>query len=255
MNDFIKNYWENQAVKHKDNYKTSWEDIYAIELECKVIENLLFDNSLVLDVGCGNGYSILSHKNKKNIKFYGIDFSENMIKYANENKEKLKASNYNFSEGNILEIPFNDETFDFVYTTRTLINLPTWELQKKAIIECLRVTKNTGRVAFLEAFCEPFMKLNSIRKILDLKPLVQHDFNKYLGKGELEKLLNELNYSYENIDYSSIYYMGSRIIREIINDNNDLKKYDNILNEDFFKIQKKYQGGNVGIQQAYIIKK
>jgi len=36
------------------------------------------------------------------------------------------------------------DNYDVVYTTRVLVNLPTWEQQKKGIAECLRVTKKKG---------------------------------------------------------------------------------------------------------------
>jgi hypothetical protein len=57
----------------------------------------------------------------------------------------------------------------------------------------------------------------------------------------------------DDIDFSSIYYLGSRLIREIVSNKDLFKKYNNPINKLFYNIEKKYSGGNIGIQQAYIL--
>lgn len=257
MEDFIKNYWDSQGEKYGDQYKASWEDNYAIDLEINTIAKYLKNNDFVLDVGCANGFSTFKQLEKNpTLKLIGVDFSESMIVNA---KKRLNASsisdNILFEVGNILNLNFNDNQFDKVYTTRVLINLPTWEQQIIGLYELLRVTKSGGQVIISEGFYEPLVKLNSIRLIAGLPPLVEHDFNRYLKISKLDKILNDNNLYFEKIDFSSVYYLGSRFIREFVTDVDAYEGYSNPINEIFYNLEKNFSGGGFGIQQAYIITK
>jgi len=254
MNDFIKEYWENNAKTYKNSHWVSWGDNFAIELEIDNISKFINDNDYVLDVGCANGYASIEQYKRHKIKLTGIDYSEKMIEYANENKKaKRILGDINFEVGNILNLRFEESTFNIVYTTRVLINLRNWEEQIKGIEECIRVTKNGGKIILSEAFWEPLMLLNTLRIIKGLEPLVEHDFNRYLKKVKIEDYLNKKGLSYQCIDFSSIYYLGSRFLRELVTDYKEYKGYENPINKIFFEIEKKYSGGDFGIQQAYII--
>lgn len=63
------------------------------------------------------------------------------------------------------------------------------------------------------------------------------------------------NLTFENIDFSSIYYLGSRFLRELVTDIDQYPGYSNPINEIFYKIEQEYSGGNFGIQQIYVISK
>ena len=105
-----------------------------------------------------------------------------VIKFANDIKQNHPyKENFEFSQGDIRKIDFEDEKFDVVYTTRVLINLPTWEEQKLGIEECFRVAKKGGTI-ICEAFYEPLVAINSIRRITNLPELYEHDFNRYIKK-------------------------------------------------------------------------
>ncbi len=254
-NNFIKKYWENQAKTHKDSYWVSWGDIYMIKLEQETIGEYINSGHSVLDVGCGNGYSSFELLKKKPKSIIGIDFAENMIIEANNKLTDLNINNISFEVGDIRKLRFEDNTFDIVYTTRVLINLPNWEEQKIGIKECIRVTKEGGLIILSEAFWEPLSLLNSLRALKGLKALVEHDFNRYLKKDKLNNFLNSLNLKFKNLDFSSIYYLGSRFLREIVTDFESYPGYSNPINKIFYDIEKKYSGGDFGIQQAYVIKK
>jgi len=238
MSEHIKKHWDGQA--EKDSYKASWEDIYAINLEINAIGNFINDKDIVLDVGCANGYSTSRQKGKK---ITGVDFSEAMITVAT----KLKSKRLHFTVGDIRNLQFESKSFDIVYTTRCLINLPTWEEQKQGISECLRVASK--KVILSEGFYESFIKLNALRLIAGLSPLVEHDYNRYLKKERLNDLLK--GYKFKNYDFSSLYYLGTRFIRELTNV--DSLEYTNKLNNEFYKLQKEYKCEGFGIQQLYVI--
>ena len=256
MSNFIKEFWEGQAVTFKDSHAASWGDNYAIDLEVENISKHIKKDNWVLDVGCSNGHATLAMLQKEPGKLYGVDYAENMIRYANENKAKIpNAENVVFDTGDIKKLAFEDDFFDVVYTTRVLINLPNWEEQITGIEECIRVTKKGGVIILSEAFWEPLVLLNSIRALKQLSPLVEHDFNRYLKKSKLENWLGQKNLNFTVEDFSSIYYLGSRFLRDLVTDPAAYPGYTNPINKIFYDIEKDFSGGGFGIQQAYILTK
>lgn len=255
--DFIKEYWENQASTFKDSFKASWGDNFMLALEAETIGRNITKNATILDVGCGNGYSIFQQLKKHQVKsIVGIDFSENMIAHANITKRAQKlGDNVNFETGDIRCLRFDDNSFNVVYTTRVIINLPNWQEQRQAVSECLRVAKPGGKVIISEAFWEPLILLNSLRTLKQLPPLVEPDFNRYIKKQRLEEYLKERKIKYEIDDFSSIYYLGSRFLRELVTDISKYPEFTNPINEIFYNIEKQFSGGGFGIQQAYILTK
>ena len=256
MTDFIKEFWNSQATKHGVSHVASWGDNHAIALEIDTIGEFIEAGDSVLDVGCANGYSALQHLEKEVAAITGVDFSETMIAEAQKNKTGCPSpEKVQFKVGDVRDLKFDDESFDVVYTTRTLINLPNWEDQKTGISECLRVCRRGGRVIFSEAFWEPLVLLNSMRTLKSLPPLVEHDFNRYLKMEKLSAHLDAQGLEYRVIDFSSVYYLGSRFLRELVTNPEDYPGYTNPINEIFYNIEKDYSGGGFGIQQAYMINK
>jgi ubiquinone/menaquinone biosynthesis C-methylase UbiE len=183
-NDFIKDFWENQAKKHGESPEASWGDNFAIDLEVSNIGSYINEGDSVLDVGCANGFALLRHqKAKRLVLSVGIDFASNMIDMAKVALSKQSdLTNLHFEEGDVRKLNFEDNKFDVVYTTRVLINLPNWDEQKQGIMECIRVARPGGRIVLSEAFWEPLVKLNALRTLFGLTSLVEHDFNRYLKK-------------------------------------------------------------------------
>jgi ubiquinone/menaquinone biosynthesis C-methylase UbiE len=160
-----------------------------------------------------------------------------------------------FEIGDSRSLRFSDNSFDVVYTTRVVINLPSWEDQKRAIHECLRVVRPGGKAIFSEAFWEPLMLLNALRLLKQLPPLVEHDFNRYLKKSVLEEFFTQQGLKFSVNEFSSVYYLGSRFIRELVTDPAAYPGYSNPINRIFYDIEKEFSGGGFGIQQAYIVTK
>lgn len=257
MKDFIAEHWDNQARKYGASYEASWGDNFAIALEVDTISKCLSDGDEVLDVGCGNGYSTLQQVERHRLKrLVGIDLSPAMIAVARRRLENHpERRRTEFYEGDVRAIDFPDESFDVVYTTRVLINLPNWQEQVQGITECLRVARRGGRVILSEAFWEPLALLNAMRALVRLPPLVEHDFNRYLKKQKLEQLLASLELEFSVEEFSSVYYLGSRFVRELVTDPTAWPGYADPINKIFHDIERDYSGGGFGIQQAYVIRK
>lgn len=129
----IKNYYRERASTQK--YATS-PDFNLREVEIEAMAKWLRDDVSILDVGCGNGYSTLSHAARFKSSFVGVDFVPEMISSAALLQEKFAlAGSVKFQVGDATELNFPDASFDIVTSQRCLLNLPSRESQWKAIGE------------------------------------------------------------------------------------------------------------------------
>lgn len=102
-----------------------------------------------LDVCSGTGdWAIsLAEAVGENGQVIGLDFSENMLKVAAEKKQQLQAPHLEFIHGNAMDLPFEDNTFDYVTIGFGLRNVPDYMTVLK---EMHRVLKPGGMIACLE---------------------------------------------------------------------------------------------------------
>lgn len=249
----VHRHWERQAQAYGDKPEASWADRLMIGLEIEALGAYLQDGHRVLDAGCGNGYSALQQVQRKKIRLTGIDFSASMVDSANRSarKQGVPAARARFVRADLRNLPFEDGVFDRVYTTRSLINLPRWQDQKRAIQECLRVTRSGGKVLFSEAFIEPMRLLNHLRALKKLPPLREPDFNLYLRRAPFENFLRAQKYRFYADDFSSVYYLGTRFLREcVVPVPTD---HASPFNQAFAALEKQFSGGDFGIQRLYIV--
>lgn len=251
----IKEYWEEQGRRHGDSHWASWGDHWMLELEIETIGRWIKDGDRVLDIGCANGYAAFRQAAEHRLRsLTGVDLAASMVRQARRSKaEKGLGEEIDFMEGDVRALPFADHSYDLVYTTRVLINLPTWEQQRRAIAECLRVVRPGGTLVLSEGFWEPLTLLNAMRALKGLPPLVEHDFNRYLKMARLEEHLRGLGLDYQVDDFSSVYYLGSRFLRELVTDPAAWPGFSNPVNSRFYELEKEFSGGGFGVQQAVII--
>ncbi len=109
----------------------------------------VFKGSKTLDVCTGTGDWAIALANAvgKDGEVIGLDFSNNMLKVAHEKKKELNLPQLEFIQGNAMNLPFEDETFDYVTIGFGLRNVPNYET---VLQEMYRVTKNDGKVVCLE---------------------------------------------------------------------------------------------------------
>lgn len=93
----------------------------------------------ILDAGCGRGLllkKIYSNNKNRKINLFGIDISPKLCEIAKENNPWA-----NISIGDVEEMEFPDDKFDYVFMTETLEHLLDYD---KALREVSRVLKNGG---------------------------------------------------------------------------------------------------------------
>src|SRR5690625_1491011 len=107
------------------------------------------ENSKALDLCTGTGDWALAMANVVGDEgsVIGLDFSKNMLKVAKEKQNDLNLNQVEFVHGNAMELPFEDNSFDYVTIGFGLRNVPNY---KTVIKEMFRVVKPGGKVVCLE---------------------------------------------------------------------------------------------------------
>ncbi|MCP3890807.1 MAG: class I SAM-dependent methyltransferase [Desulfobulbaceae bacterium] len=214
----IKKYWDNRAQKHGRSAQATTNDYYMREIEIRCLTNAISEFSkrkekfTVADIGCGNGYSTIKLAKKyPEAQFNGFDYSENMISFAKEIQDQEVIPNVAFHVLDITKDPI-PEKYDFVFTDRCLINLPSYALQISAIESIYNALNDNGTFVLIENFIDGHNSFNKLRKEFGLKEINIREHNFFFDKNKLEPFLDSLFKSIEFINISSQYYIGSRII-------------------------------------------
>jgi ubiquinone/menaquinone biosynthesis C-methylase UbiE len=92
----------------------------------------------VLDIACGTG-TLLALAQRKGLDCYGIDNSEGMI---SESKAKIPAGEFKLAS--FYDIPYPDDTFDYVVETNAVSGVAI--NAEKVIAEMIRVCKPGGTI-------------------------------------------------------------------------------------------------------------
>jgi len=113
-------------------------------------------NEIALDLACGTGdITFAVARRLKSGQVVGLDITQAMLEIAERKRLQAGAENVSFHRGDILHIPFPDETFDCVTGGYALRNVPD---MIAAITEIKRVLKPGGRFLSLD-FGHPSNKL------------------------------------------------------------------------------------------------
>ncbi len=106
--------------------------------EIKFLFDKVNKGDRVLDLGCGNGriYEFL-----KGTDYTGADNSSKIIEEAKKKYPELK-----FIKAEALNLPFPDNSFDFVFSIAVLHHIPSKELRIDFLKEAKRVLKKKGKL-------------------------------------------------------------------------------------------------------------
>jgi 2-polyprenyl-3-methyl-5-hydroxy-6-metoxy-1,4-benzoquinol methylase len=108
----------------------------------------LLPNAKVLDAGCGIGGSSRLLAEQFNCRVTGLDLADKFIEAARFLTQCTKQeNNINFQQGSVLDLPFEDNTFDAILCQHILMNI---ENKSKAFKEFFRVLKPNGKLILHE---------------------------------------------------------------------------------------------------------
>lgn len=214
----IKEFWQEQAKEHKESDLATAPDTYYRDLEINRIESYLKDKTHILDIGCGNGYSTIKFAKKyKQAKFLGVDYSEGMVKYADQSlfKNKNFKNRVKFTVGNVLSLSKCSaikNKFDFIISERCLINLKNWDEQKTALLNMKKVLKKNGKIILCENTQEGLARLNELRNKQGLFSIKVRRHNYYMPEKKLLSFAKK-HFKVEEVNnIGSLYYIISRVV-------------------------------------------
>ncbi len=98
----------------------------------------------ILDCGAGGRHPPLAVFHRAGYGTYGIDNSDSQIERAN-NYAKEHNMEFNIIKGDIRELPYEDESFSFVFSHHTIHHMPKVEVEK-TVKEMIRVLKPGGLI-------------------------------------------------------------------------------------------------------------
>jgi alkylated DNA repair protein alkB family protein 8 len=161
--------------KTRENYNLIAKEFSATRKEIWEELKFLFENlkegDKVLDLGCGNGRWYRIFKEKK-VDYFGLDNSEKLIEIAKENFPDAK-----FFIGDALNLPFQDNFFDKVYSIALLHHIPSEGFRIKVLKEVKRVLK-PGGILILTCW-----RIHRLREIL---ALLKYTLLKIIGRSKLD---------------------------------------------------------------------
>ena len=95
----------------------------------------------LLNIGCAHGPDFLPFK--QNFELYGVDFSAEMLKFAQKYSQKFNFG-VNLSLADASHLPYADETFDWAISVATYHHVKGKEARQAALGELRRVLKPGG---------------------------------------------------------------------------------------------------------------
>ncbi len=166
----------------------------------------------VLDCGAGGSKPPLTLFHQYGYKTFGIDISDRQLEKSNvfciENKLQL-----NIIKGSLLNIPFEDESFSFVYSYNSIFHLVKKEIEA-GINEIKRVLKKDGlcyvNLLSIEDFC------HGQGKELEKGEFYQNEGNhktihSYYEDTEGDKYFDDFNIIYKEKRIVERYFDGEKI--------------------------------------------
>jgi ubiquinone/menaquinone biosynthesis C-methylase UbiE len=145
----------------------------------------------ILEIGMGNGHFVKDIlESDPTIKYTGCDYAETMIAEATmRNAGFIENGQAEFVLAPASELPFDDNTFDRIFTVNTVY---FWEEPKQELAEIRRVLKKNGKLLIA---ARP-------KWVMEQMPFTNYGFTRY-SKEDLADLLHANSFSTIDVEESS----------------------------------------------------
>lgn len=140
------------------------------------LESLLRKSHKVLELGCGCGYTLRDLRDRFGVKAYGIDLDLFNLKFSDLIASVIGISTgVRFRTGDIQNLPYNDGTFDFVFSYKAF----------EYVLDKLQGLKEAHRVMKIGA--KAFIDLETVTKSAppSVQPPIEEILEKYPNDGQL----------------------------------------------------------------------
>lgn len=151
--DWYKDYYERKGKDRNDLLVNPEVLFQYLAFEDSVIsalrraKNLNRETSKILDVGCGNGGSLIKFLQLgfSTENLYGIDILKERI-----DEGRIKYPNLNFTCEDAAKMSFESDMFDLVFESTMFVQITDDELSERISKEMLRVTKINGYIMLID---------------------------------------------------------------------------------------------------------
>jgi ubiquinone/menaquinone biosynthesis C-methylase UbiE len=151
------------GIEQRFNVKKTLEKKNIYKYFVEEIENIIDDNSVVLDLGCGTGAFSISIADKCK-KIYAIDIVEDFVIATKKNITEYKKKNITTMFQNDEKIPVQDSYFDVVLLVDVLHHVENID---EILVEIKRVLKEEGSIIIFEP--------NKLNPLMFLMHLFDHN--------------------------------------------------------------------------------
>lgn len=186
LTNYLSNIW-NQVWSDNGEYNYTNLRLFKTIDKIKNITNagVNFKNKQVLDIGCGNGITLMYLRKHFDIKGVGIDISKNVIKELQEN---IKDANLSFYVGDHRNLQMIEhDQFDIILSFGVIEHFKEYGL---ALAEARRVLKPNGQLILIQPhlFSLGFIQEQYLRLINKWKFGKQKDFSCFYYRSLLQQL-------------------------------------------------------------------
>ncbi|MFA6424229.1 MAG: class I SAM-dependent methyltransferase [Candidatus Magasanikbacteria bacterium] len=143
---------DSKAIIHKtrEDYNRIAERFsgtrYDLWDELKQFKKLVKDGQNILDWGCGNG-RLLFLLQDKNIKYFGLDQSDELLKYAKKKwAAEIKSEKASFFSTAARDKKFSDNFFDLVFMIASFHHLPDENMRLDLLKKVYQEMKVGGKI-------------------------------------------------------------------------------------------------------------
>jgi len=188
----------------------------------------------VLDIGCGNGSTLIRLCQQKGCGGIGLDYADPLLELARRSAEDNGVRDrLKFQKGDVQDLQANLGNFEHVITQRCLINLETDDEQRAAFGSIVNILKPGGRYYMIEAFNDGNRKLNELRDIFQLEPMTAPWHNHFLELNDVLSWEKSHPVAVEEVaHFASTYYYLSRVVyAKLAADRGEPLEYDSEINK------------------------
>jgi ubiquinone/menaquinone biosynthesis C-methylase UbiE len=163
-------WYDNNTRKHR---------LAEMKAYAKEVAKHIQDGCSVLEIAPGPGYLAIELAKLGKFKIIGLDISKDFVHIARRNAKEVGVE-VEFRQGSVADIPFPDNTFDFIICTAAFKN---FKEPFKALSQMYRVLRSGGAALIID------MNRNASNQQIE-------DYTKNMGAKGVDKLFMKLIFKY-----------------------------------------------------------
>jgi len=258
--NYVKDYYDRLDGSNK--YATS-PDFNLRELEIDyMLKNIKGEN--ILDLGCGNGYTLMRIAQIIKGKLIGVDFSKSLIKGANTLLKQYPGTletkpRFFCADATTFQPDSGFNSIDTIISERFILNLPTEKMQYEAIRHIHKLLVPKGVYIMIEGSKDGLVKLNNLREQIGLSKIIDRDKHNLSSRKfedkQIEVFLSGL-FKISSVKSFDLFYIISRIVYpDFIKPENPA--YSHFINETARKLEQiiDFPSQGIGHIKCYTLEK